>query len=443
MTAAVQYKLQSSFNTKKHKMAIKKNHLRNYLQHYAEPSIDSLGPLIATKLSNTKPFNHCLIIPAYNESHQFVNALLSKLDSAKWEHTLIIIIVNQPDDDKDIAPNARFWEEIQKQYPRNTLNKQVHSSIQERAFKLDHKDSCSTIILLDFFTENRRLDRKKGVGLARKIGCDLACFLAQQKTLVTDWLHTSDADTSLPDNYFKQTSTHIQEDTSAAIYDFAHLGEANKITESTQLYEESINYYVDGLRYANSPYAYHTLGSCIAIRIRPYTVVRGFTKRAGGEDFYCLNKLAKVGTIQQLKGDKLIIATRPSDRVPFGTGPAVKQILEKGESQTTLLSYNPQVFFELKNLLLSFEDLFNYKHDTDAWLTQQSKETRNALQHLHINQLFDHIMLQINDRQLCINHIHQWFDAFKTLRFIHLLESDYPKISLQKAKNQLAAGFTQ
>jgi len=420
-------------------MATQKNHLTNYLQRHAEPTIGNLGSLIATSFKHSKPFNHCLIIPAYNESHQFVNSLLLKLDSEKWEHTLIIIVVNQPDNDENIAPNTLFCQELQKQHLSNTLNKQAHRSDQESFFKLDHKSSSSSIILLDFFTEGRRLARKKGVGLARKIGCDLACLLIQQKILVSDWLHTSDADTSLPDNYFKQTSTLIQKNISAAIYDFAHLGEANKITQSTQLYEESISYYVDGLRYANSPYAYHTLGSCIAIKIKPYLLVRGFTKRAGGEDFYCLNKLAKVGAIKQLKGDKLIIATRSSDRVPFGTGPAVKQILEKEESQTTLLSYNPQVFFELKNLLLSFESLFSYKHNTDTWLAQQSKAAQKALQHLHINVLFDHIMLQISDQQLCINHIHQWFDAFKTLRFIHLLEPDYPKVNLQKAKNQLKA----
>ncbi len=422
-------------------MATKKNHLANYLQHYAESAIDDLVPFIAANFSNTQSFKHCLIIPAYNESHQFIFSLLSKLDNKKWESTLIIIIVNQPDNDNDVTKNTFFWDGLHQLTLKNNLQQSTYNSAKDIFLKFDHKSSSSSIVLLDFFRQSRKLPRKKGVGLARKIGCDFACLLSQQKRVILNWLHTSDADTSLPDDYFQQTAALDTKSTSAAVYDFAHRGEKNKITESTQLYEESISYYVDGLRYAKSPYAYHTLGSCIAVSIESYTLVRGFTKRAGGEDFYCLNKLAKVGEIKQLKGNKLSIATRESNRVPFGTGPAVAQIMENAESQSTLLSYNPLVFLELKNLLLSFENLFDYKHKSDAWLGQQSKETQNALQSLHINILFDHINLQISERRLCMVHIHQWFDAFKTLRFIHLLESDYPKINLQKAKNQLIAGF--
>ncbi len=418
-------------------MAKKKNHLESYLHHHAESAVDDLSAFIPNNFLRSQPFNHCLIIPAYNESNQFVFSLISKLEKKTWGNTLIIIVVNQPDNDNDTTKNTLFWESLQ-ELPLKAASEQ---SAKDIFLKFDHKTSNSSIVLLDFFTRHRKLAHKKGVGLARKIGCDFACLLIQQNIIESSWLHTSDADTSLPDNYFQQTSTFTHKNTSAAVYDFAHLGDNNKVTESTQLYEESINYYVDGLRYANSPYAYHTLGSCITIKVEPYILVRGFTKRAGGEDFYCLNKLAKVGSIKQLKGDKLIIATRESNRVPFGTGPAVKQILEKEESQTTLLTYNPRVFLELKNLLLSFEVLFSYKHNTHSWLTQQSKEAQNALQDLHINVLFSHIDLQINDSKLCMVHIHQWFDAFKTLRFIHLLELDYPKINLQKAKNQLRAGF--
>jgi hypothetical protein len=38
------------------------------------------------------------------------------------------------------------------------------------------------------------LPHKEGVGLARKIGCDIALSLYERGTLKSRWLHTTDAD---------------------------------------------------------------------------------------------------------------------------------------------------------------------------------------------------------------------------------------------------------
>jgi hypothetical protein len=413
-----------------------KNHLNNYIKNYAEKEIDNLVTGIAKTLSPLK-FNHCLTIPAYNESDHFIKSLINNLDNQIWSNTLIIVVINQPDTDNNIIQNQALWSTLIGLNFKSSNN----DSANEHYITLNHSKSCSSIIALDFFSENRKLAKKKGVGLARKIGCDLACHFVYQKILVTDWLHTSDADTQLPNNYFEQTASITSIRTSAAVYDFAHTGEDNIVTQSTQLYEKSLHYYVEGLRFAHSIYAYHTLGSCIAINARSYILVRGFTKRAGGEDFYCLNKLAKIGDIKQLHGDNLIINARNSDRVPFGTGPAVEKILKNSDSISTLLTYNPIVFYLLKNLLVSFESLFNHKDNPYNWLERQPKEIKSALQEIHIDILFNHIKSQIKDKKSCIRHTHQWFDAFKTLKFIHVLEQHYPKVSLEKAENQLKAGF--
>ena len=71
---------------------------------------------------------------------------------------------------------------------------------------------------------------------------------------------------------------------------------------ATALYELRLHHYVLGLEYAGSPYAYHTLGSCLAVKADAYAQVRGFPKRAGAEDFYLLNKLAKLGAMPRLQG---------------------------------------------------------------------------------------------------------------------------------------------
>lgn len=419
------------------------NYLEKYLKSYAEKKIDALVVSISASL-HSHQFDHCLIIPIYNEPHDFIESLITKLNNKVWSSVLIILVINQPDTDDNITPNQEFWLKFKAFKIKNSHNEGLNLESSNHHFLcLNHTESCSSIIALDFFTQERKLARKKGVGLARKIGCDLACHLIQQEILLTDWLHTSDADTQLPDDYFHQTTSINSTGVSAAVYDFIHTGEDNLITYSTQLYEKSLHYYVDGLRFANSIYAYHTLGSCIAINTMSYLVVRGFTKRAGGEDFYCLNKLAKIGKIKQLKGSKLHIASRNSDRVPFGTGPAVEKILKNSESLATFMTYNPIIFYRLKNLLLSFEDLYNYKELPQEWLEQQPQEIKTTLQRLHISILFDHITSQIKDQQSCMRHIHDWFDAFKTLKFIHMLEQTHPKVNLEIAKNQLKAGFNK
>jgi hypothetical protein len=410
--------------------------LKKYLMSYAEQKVDDLIEDIITSL-HLRSFNHCLTIPVYNESHSFIELLIAKLNNGVWSSTLIILVINQPDTNADTTQNQALWSAL------TTLNFEppMLAASKNYFLTLNHMQSCSSIVALDYFTENRRLPRKKGVGLARKIGCDLACHLVHQRILRTAWLHTSDADTQLPDDYFYQTTSSSSKEISAAVYDFTHTGEENSVTHATALYERSLHYYVEGLRFANSVYAYHTLGSCMAINTLSYVLVRGFTKRAGGEDFYCLNKLAKVGYIKQLKGDKLIINARSSDRVPFGTGPAVEKILKNSDSIATLITYNPIVFWLLKNLLLSFEDLFNDKDTPKKWLERQPKETKIALESLHVDRLFSHITSQIKDSRSCIKHIQHWFDAFKTLKFIHALEQSYPKMSLENAESQLRAGF--
>lgn len=410
--------------------------LKKYLVGYAEQKIGGATEAVLASLEFCT-YNHCLTIPVYNESHTFVESLVAKLDSNAWSNTLIILVINQPDTDINTTQNQALWSTL----VSFNFDPHLPASSEKTFLTLHHLPSCSSIIAIDCFTEKRKLPSKKGVGLARKIGCDLACHCIHKKILRTVWLHTSDADTQLPDDYFYQTATRSSKNSSAAVYDYKHIGEDNSVTEATSLYERSLHYYVDGLRFAGSIYAYHTLGSCMAINTLAYTSVRGFTKRAGGEDFYCLNKLAKVGNIEQLKGNQLVIKARNSDRVPFGTGPAVAKILKNSDSVTTLMTYNPIVFWLLRNLLLSFEDLFDDRGMPEVWLERQPKQTKAALKSIHIHLLLNHIASQIKDSQSCSEHIRHWFDAFKTLKFIHALEASYPKVNLEKAQMQLEAGF--
>lgn len=90
-------------------------------------------------------------------------------------------------------------------------------------------------------------------------------------------------------------------------------------------YELYMRYYQLSLWRIGSPYAYLPLGSAIAFRASAYRRVGGMPPRDAGEDFYFLQRLRKAGPIMRHVPTCVYPASRPSDRVPFGTGPLLRE----------------------------------------------------------------------------------------------------------------------
>ena len=197
-----------------------------------------------------------------------------------------------------------------------------------------------------------------GVGLARKTGCDLALQWMAAGGISGQWLCSTDADATLPADYFEQLDSAAP-DAVAAVFPFRHVPGGDEACDTaTALYELRLHHYVLGLEYAGSPYAFHTLGSCLAIRASAYAQVRGFPKRAGAEDFYLLNKAGQ--TRARLPGCPahcIELQSRRSSRVPFGTGPAVAAILSAAQPHEAAIFYHPQCFEALRALLASLPEL--------------------------------------------------------------------------------------
>jgi len=276
--------------------------------------------------------------------------------------------------------------------------------------------------------------------VARKVGADVACALIDKGIIDSPWICSTDADTQLPDNYFSVLAG-VPENTSAITYKFCHINNDDPLSKATLLYEEALRYYVSGLKWAGSNYAFHTVGSTLAFRSDYYALVRGFPKRSAGEDFYLLNKLAKLDPIRNMDDATLLIEPRCSDRVPFGTGPAVSKILQLPDMEHYTY-YHPQLFIELKNCLEAMENLWEEKDDFPLWLSKLSEASQYALTQLQFNKLTSHILKQISNKQQCKRHIEQWFDGFRTLKFIHYMQDTYYfpiplKEAIQRAPFQL------
>lgn len=383
--------------------------VQQYLNRYAEEECRWLPSL------HLKPYDHVLVIPCFAETSDFAERLQQGL--LRHHNALTIVIINQPAHGESAPHPANL--ELLRYFSHLPIigqqgNLQLHTADTGRSHWL----------VVDRF-QDQQLPHKEGVGLARKVGCDMAAWIHRQGLLRSSWIHCTDADAHLPANYFDLPSKPY----SAAIYAFRHQLAApdslddQQVHKATVLYDTAIRYYAQGLRWARSPYGFHTLGSAMAVNTEAYCQARGFPKRAGGEDFYLLNKLAKLGPVYDAGHICVGIDSRRSLRVPFGTGPAVHKILTITSQE--YLSYQPTNFLRLKQWLAEIPRIWSAQQAGRSGLEGLPEDILGALHHLNVPRILQHLQRQIKDELSATKALHDWFDAFKTLKFIHYLQDNY------------------
>lgn len=351
-----------------------------YLERYAEAEARQQ---LAVKLD--RRYHHCLVIPAYREAPK----LADTFDQLLTRHSdlLLILVLNQPDNEPDLAVN-------------DGLRCALKNMTQRRQLLLLEREAA--------------LPRREGVGLARKIGSDVACALMHSGQLREGWIHCTDADASLPVDYFSAADSIADQSASGVIaHPFQHQL-AGEMGTAMALYELRLHDHVLALLAAGSPYAFHTLGSCISIRRSVYEQVRGFPRRAGGEDFYLLNKAAKLTKIASPVGPAINIEGRVSSRVPFGTGPALLKLQQLDDPLDAPLFYHPQSYAALKQLLSAVEH-----QQSLATALNEYPSALSVLTALGIDAALTHCDRQSSDHATYLRHFHQWFDGFRTLKFMH------------------------
>ena len=166
----------------------------------------------------------------------------------------------------------------------------------------------------------------------------------------------------------------------------------------------------------------------MAIKPAAYAGVRGVPKRQAGEDFYLLNKLAKLGSIETAISSPITIHARHSQRVPFGTGRATHDIAKNIEAYRI---YDPRVFDLLKAWLsaLSMIEGMPPSCAYDAVWCQASKHLvpkdrdrlKKALASIDAPRALRQAAAQSDAMSVRKKWISDWFDAFRTLKLIHAL----------------------
>jgi hypothetical protein len=362
-----------------------------YLERHAEPETQHCADQIK------QSFDYCLVIPVYDETPA---CLADVLHHHPGTSVLTIAIINAPD-------NA----------PAQSL---------ENTRSLLHTIAAHTpgqVLVVDCVSNP--LPHKVAVGQARKIGTDIALALHQQGRIVSPWLYQTDADAVLPAGYFDEPGHDMHQTKGAVVFGHTHHSENQLLHRAAQLYDLHMHYYATSLAAAGSAYAYPTLGSTISVHGETYAAVRGYPKRNAAEDFYLLNKVAKVAGVRYLPDTQIVVAARTSHRVPFGTGPALTKIadgLRCDASGKTYLSYHPESFVLLRTTLNLLTELGDSTTDTFAVPTR----IRILLNAIGFDRVEQTICAQYppgNRRRQVLN---EWFDAGKTLRFIHEARRFYP-----------------
>jgi len=386
-----------------------------YLDRYAEPEARELGPL-------RRRFGHVLTIPAYGEGRELMQALASIPVGALGDVLIVLVINGRADSPPSMMEANRTTLEALRADGDRGIPLGPNATV--------HEHPRGTLLLVDRATRGRELPPRHGVGLARKIAADIALALWSEGNVASPWIHCTDADVVLPTDYFEAATAKVTGDSDAALlYPFRHVDATREALE----YEISLRYYVAGLRFAGSPYAFHTIGSTLAVHASAYARVRGFPKRLAGEDFYLLNKLAKVGTIRSLDGEPIRLSARASKRTPFGTGRALERARGHERDLAPLCVYHPDVFSDLGAWLQTLDALAeagDAADPTDLLAKQIGTWPSAVAQRLavQLDQTGAWAAARIGV-QRCrtpitrAKHLHAGFDAFRTLKLIHALRA--------------------
>lgn len=367
-----------------------------------------------------KYFQKIIVVPAIAESQNLPELIksLEQNDELDLINTLLLIVVNN-----SVSSPDEVKEDNQKTllYLRDINSKLNISFI----------DACST---------GKEMDNKNGgVGLARKIGMDLALTKFDYLSINKKILICTDADCIVDSNYLSEISQEFNRKYyEAAVVNFAHdISGNDEETKAIICYEIFLRYYVLGLSFAKSEYAFHTIGSTMLCTPEAYVKVEGMNKRKAAEDFYFLEKLAKIYPIGEIRSTFVHPSKRGSWRVPFGTGRSIDRYLSN--SRDEYLLYDPKSFIVLKNWL---EVLYDYSLTEQTSLIKIAKNIHPTLYDFLTQQDFENfvkkVLLNNKNRSEVEKQKHFWFDAFKTLKLIHYLRDEtYPIINMFDAIDEL------
>ncbi|MBM4332829.1 MAG: hypothetical protein FJ117_16720 [Deltaproteobacteria bacterium] len=358
-----------------------------------------------------------VVIPALAETDYLFTTLQSLAQNPPelLQRFLIVVVVNHRED-------ASLSDKMD--------NVQTLRRIAYREASLEHLN----LAWVNAASSGRELPVKTGgVGLARKIGFDLALpRLGYQK--VGPLFISLDADTLVRPDYLKALIRHFRgAEASGAVIPFCHQpGSTTEEDRAIKRYELFLRAYVLGLSRAGSPYAFHTVGSAMACSAEAYVRAGGMNTRMAGEDFYFLQHLAKTAGISQVKGTVVYPSPRASHRVPFGTGRSITRLLA-GDKEAVMF-YQTACFQILEEWLALIAQNINASGEEIRLKAERiSKDLGDHLDNIHFSEVWDKLRKNFLDQATLLTGFHSWFDGLKTMKLMrHLSVGPLPRLEPDK-----------
>lgn len=328
-----------------------------------------------------------IVIPAFAEDLSSTLQSLGRNKVSSPSATEVLIVLNNSQENKEVG--ALHGQQAEEWHGKR-LNNQI----------------LVQVILADDLPA-----KHAGVGLARKIGMDIA--LARFSAINHDgFIVCLDADCEVSENYLNQLENFERNPAIKGMsLHFEH--KYNELTEPFKKriidYEIWLRYYIEALRFANYPHAYHTVGSSMLCRASAYAKIGGMNKKKAGEDFYFLHKLMPQGGF--VSSSKAIISpsARISTRVPFGTGRAMLE-QENGRKVFSLL-YHPDIFKEIKDIHKNLDGLYrnDFPPTFEAFLLASPKVEKGLKA----------LIARSKNSESFVKNFFFWWDGFTVLQYVH------------------------
>ena len=392
-----------------------------YLQRYAYPGEFLKGESISPELGMV------VTIPCYNEPNLIdsLNAL-HQCQRPTYDVEVIVLINQSENSDAEVEKvNERTFHEAL-QWTR------WHQSPSFRYYVLWVKNMP---------------EKWSGVGLARKMAMDEAVRRFRKVGNPTGIILGFDADCTCQDNYLvaieKEFQTYQLYGASIHFEHPTYGAEDRRLYDGIINYELHLRYYILAQRYAGFPYAFHAVGSSMAVRSDVYEKQGGMSRRKAGEDFYFLHKIIPLGHYKEIIETRVIPSPRESNRVPFGTGKAMQEWMKRKDR--AFKTYDPEIFEALKQLFDRIPDFHDAKNDDlkqHKLLEKLPDPLKAFLEQEKITEKLGEIHDQSNRLSTFSDRFFNWFDGLKLLQYVHFAQSrGHSPVPLEKALHWLETKY--
>ncbi len=337
-----------------------------------------------------------IVIPAYAEKMN--EALFSALINCVEHHNVgVIWVVNY-------AAHAPQEYKVLSDEFRQHLRKRIHESNVE--------NSMFILYLPDL------LKKKSGVGIARKAGMDESIHHIKDDGIIA----CLDADCRISENYAENIINHFKRSNAwATSIDYAHDIDLEKdpVLRSAAIeYELHLRYFIQMQRRLQLPFAFHTIGSSMAVRGSTYIKMGGMNTRKAGEDFYFLQKHITYGYVDECHSTCIIPSCRTSFRVPFGTGKAIGDMIS--DEVQHFMTYHPECF-----------DTVHILFNPDFWYNENQSDALELweafLENVSWHTKIEEIRKNTSGAEAFRKRFYSHADAFMLMKALHYLRDKWKK----------------